>query len=128
LETKTKPSNPRIVNYSLALDWRNQTGKANNISKVKIARLFNSNDKFERFRNISRVHRLNVREFIDSVKRLLHVTTKPSRDEISLMVKISFLGVAIVGSLGFIIRVLFLFLNLLPAAQTGTTGAAGTTT
>jgi preprotein translocase subunit Sss1 len=37
------------------------------------------------------------------------------------MVKISFLGVAIVGSLGFVIRVLFLFLNLLPQAQTSTT-------
>ena len=33
------------------------------------------------------------------------------------MVKISFAGVAIVGSLGFIIRVLFLFLNLLPRVQ-----------
>jgi len=41
------------------------------------------------------------------------------------MLKISFLGVVIVGSLGFIIRVLFLFLNLLPqsAASTATTGA-----
>jgi protein translocase SEC61 complex gamma subunit len=68
---------------------------------------------------------LNVREFIDSTRRLLHVTTKPSRDEVSLMVKISFLGVVIVGSLGFIIRVLFLFFNLLPQAQTG---AAATTT
>jgi len=69
---------------------------------------------------------LNLREFIDASKRLLHVTTKPSRDEISLMVKISFLGVAIVGSLGFIIRVLFLFLNLLPQSSTTatTTGVA----
>jgi protein translocase SEC61 complex gamma subunit len=64
---------------------------------------------------------MNVREFLESTRRLLHVTTKPSRDEVSLMVKISFLGVAIVGSLGFIIRVLFLFLNLLPQAQTSTT-------
>ena len=64
---------------------------------------------------------MNMREFIDSTKRLLHVTTKPSRDEISLMVKISFLGVAIVGSLGFIIRVLFLFLNLLPQSSTTAT-------
>jgi len=40
------------------------------------------------------------------------------------MVKISFLGVAIVGSLGFIIRVLFLFFNLLPATATGTAGAS----
>lgn len=68
---------------------------------------------------------MNAREFIDSTKRLIHVTTKPSRDEISLMIKISFLGVVIAGSLGFIIRILFLFLNLLPqtAATAGTTGA-----
>jgi protein translocase SEC61 complex gamma subunit len=66
---------------------------------------------------------VNLREFVDSSKRLLLVTTKPSRDEISLMVKISFAGVAIVGALGFIIRVLFLFLNLLPQTATTTAGA-----
>jgi protein translocase SEC61 complex gamma subunit len=74
---------------------------------------------------------LNLSEFIESTKRLLHVTTKPSRDEVSLMVKISFLGVLIVGSLGFIIRVLFLFFNLLPTASSATssaTAAAGATT
>jgi preprotein translocase subunit Sss1 len=38
------------------------------------------------------------------------------------MLKISLLGIAIVGSLGFIIRVLFLFLNLLPQPSTGATG------
>lgn len=68
---------------------------------------------------------MNLREFIDSTKRLLHVTTKPSRDEVSLMVKISFLGVVIAGSLGFVIRILFLFLNLLPTPATPATGAAG---
>jgi protein translocase SEC61 complex gamma subunit len=61
---------------------------------------------------------MNTREFIDSTKRLIHVTTKPSRDEISLMVKISFLGVVIAGSLGYVIRILFLFLNLLPPTST----------
>jgi protein translocase SEC61 complex gamma subunit len=66
---------------------------------------------------------LNMSEFLDSTRRLLHVTTKPSRDELSLMVKISFAGVAIVGSLGFIIRVLFLFLNLLPQTAAATAGA-----
>jgi protein translocase SEC61 complex gamma subunit len=67
---------------------------------------------------------LNLNEFFESSKRLFHVTTKPSSDEISLMLKISFLGVVIVGSLGFIIRVLFLFLNLLPQpTTTPTTGA-----
>jgi protein translocase SEC61 complex gamma subunit len=66
---------------------------------------------------------MNLREFIDSTKRLIHVTTKPSRDEISLMVKISFLGVVIAGSLGYVIRILFLFLNLLPPSS-ATTGAS----
>jgi len=69
---------------------------------------------------------LTPREFLDSARRLLLVTTKPSRDEVSLMVKVSFLGIAIIGSLGFIIRVLFLFLNLLPQSQTATQpGAQG---
>ncbi len=67
---------------------------------------------------------MNMREFIDSTKRLIHVTTKPSRDEISLMMKISFLGVVIAGSLGFIIRILFLFLNLMPQTS-GTAAGAG---
>lgn len=66
---------------------------------------------------------MNLSEFLDSTRRLLLVTTKPSRDEISLMVKISFAGVVIVGSIGFIIRVLFLFLNLLPQSATTTAGA-----
>ena len=65
---------------------------------------------------------MNAREFIDSTKRLMHVTTKPSRDELSLMMKISFLGVVIAGSLGYIIRILFLFLNLLPSTATTTGG------
>jgi protein translocase SEC61 complex gamma subunit len=64
---------------------------------------------------------LNAREFLSSSKRLIHVTTKPSRDEVWLLVKVSFLGIVVVGSLGFVVRVLFLFLNLLP--QAATTGA-----
>jgi len=67
---------------------------------------------------------MTLHEFIESTKRLIHVTTKPSRDEISLMLKISFLGVVIAGSLGFVIRILFLFLNLLPPAAAGAAGAA----
>jgi preprotein translocase subunit Sss1 len=48
------------------------------------------------------------------VRRLLHVTTRPSWIEISLMVKICFLGIAIVGGLGYVVRMLFLFVGLLP--------------
>ena len=68
---------------------------------------------------------MTFQDFIESTKRLIHVTTKPSHDEISLMLKISFLGVVICGSLGFVIRILFLFLNLLPSsAANGAAGAA----
>jgi len=69
---------------------------------------------------------MNMGEFIDSTKRLIHVTTKPSRDELSLMMKISFLGVIIAGSLGYIIRILFLFLNLMPQTSGTAAGAGGT--
>lgn len=96
-------------------------------SKVKIAGV-SFQTTVPSANDLRRRNNLNAREFLDSTRRLLHVTTKPSRDEISLMVKISFLGVAIVGSLGFIIRVLFLFFNLLPATQTGASTATGATT
>lgn len=69
---------------------------------------------------------MNLSEFLQSSKRLFHVTTKPSSDEISLMLKICFLGIVIIGSLGFVIRVLFLFLNLLPQPTTGTTPTGAT--
>lgn len=95
------------------------------LSKVKIAG-FSFQTTVPSANHSRRKKGMNAREFLDSTRRLIHVTTKPSRDEISLMVKISFLGVAIVGSLGFVIRVLFLFFNLLPQTQTGT--ATGATT
>ena len=55
-----------------------------------------------------------ARNFLSSARRLLHVTTRPSWIEISLMVKICFLGIAIVGGLGYVVRILFLFVGLLP--------------
>jgi protein translocase SEC61 complex gamma subunit len=58
---------------------------------------------------------LAASNFLASARRLLHVTTRPSRDELSLMVKICFLGIAIVGGLGYVIRILFLFVGLLPS-------------
>jgi len=57
---------------------------------------------------------LSVSGFITSVRRLLHVTTRPTRTELWLMVKISFLGIAVVGGLGYVVRMLFLFVGLLP--------------
>jgi len=57
---------------------------------------------------------LSARNFLTSTRRLLHVTTRPTWTEISLMIKISFLGIAIVGGLGYVVRILFLFVGLLP--------------
>jgi protein translocase SEC61 complex gamma subunit len=57
---------------------------------------------------------LAARNFLTSARRLLHVTTRPTRTELSLMVKISFLGIALVGGLGYVIRMLFVFVGLLP--------------
>ena len=56
---------------------------------------------------------MGLREFIDSVKRLRHVTSKPSREELWMLIRISFLGIVIIGAIGFIIRVLFWFVGLL---------------
>jgi len=57
---------------------------------------------------------LSAGGFIASVRRLLHVTTRPTRTELWLMVKICFLGIAVVGGLGYVVRMLFLFVGLLP--------------
>ncbi|WP_455285334.1 SecE/sec61-gamma family protein translocase subunit [[Eubacterium] cellulosolvens] len=55
-----------------------------------------------------------VRNFLTSARRLLHVTTRPTRTELWLMVKVCFLGIAIVGGLGYVVRMLFMFVGLLP--------------
>jgi protein translocase SEC61 complex gamma subunit len=57
---------------------------------------------------------LAARNFLTSARRLLHVTTRPTRTELSLMVKINLLGIALVGGLGYVIRMLFVFVGLLP--------------
>lgn len=57
---------------------------------------------------------MGIRDFVESSRRLLRVTSRPDRTEIWLLVKISFLGVAIIGAVGFMIRILFLFVGLLP--------------
>ncbi len=57
---------------------------------------------------------MNFREFMESSRRLLHVTTRPSRKELVLLVRLSFLGVAVVGGMGFVIRLLFWIVGLAP--------------
>ena len=57
---------------------------------------------------------LKFGEFIASARRLLRVAAKPSREELWLLVKVSLLGVAIVGVIGYIVRVLFWIVGLGP--------------
>ncbi len=64
---------------------------------------------------------MGARTFFQSTRRLFHVAQKPARDEVFLLIKISTLGIGIIGGIGFIIRILFWVVGLyqLPASQTG---------
>jgi len=68
------------------------------------------NRKLKRHAQFSCVRRIevskamNIMAFIDSCRRLLKLATKPSRDELSLSIKLCFAGIAIIGLIGFVIR------------------------
>ena len=47
-----------------------------------------------------------VRSFISSARRLLHLATKPGRSELWLSIKICLLGTALIGIVGFIIKLI----------------------
>ncbi|HEX9197908.1 protein translocase SEC61 complex subunit gamma [Candidatus Bathyarchaeota archaeon] len=66
---------------------------------------------------------MGARTFLQSTRRLFHVAQKPNWEETALLIKISLLGVVIVGGIGFVIRILFWLVGLytLPASQGGTT-------
>ncbi len=57
---------------------------------------------------------MNLAEFLESSRRLLQATTRPRRDEIWMLFKISLLGVVVLGVIGFMVRVIFWFINLAP--------------
>lgn len=64
---------------------------------------------------------MGARTFMQSTRRLFHVAQKPPREEVFLLIKISTLGIAIIGGIGFIVRILFWVVGLyqLPPAQGG---------
>ncbi len=66
---------------------------------------------------------MGVRTFMQSTRRLFHVAQKPDREEVFLLIKISLIGVGIVGGIGFVIRILFWVVGLyqLPQGQAPTT-------
>ncbi len=72
------------------------------------------------------VSAMGLGNFLQSARRLFHVAQKPDWQETKLNIKIILLGVAIVGGIGFVLRVLFWVVGLyqLPASQ----AASGSTT
>ena len=57
---------------------------------------------------------MNLSEFLQSSKRLILVMNRPRMQEISLVLRITLLGVAVVGAIGYMVRVIFWFVNLAP--------------
>jgi len=53
---------------------------------------------------------LGFRSFLESCGRLLRLAKKPGKDELWLSIKICFIGVSLIGVIGFIIKVLSLML------------------
>jgi len=48
----------------------------------------------------------SIRSFLSSARRLLRLATKPGRSELWLSIKICFLGTALVGVIGFVIKLI----------------------
>jgi protein translocase SEC61 complex gamma subunit len=46
----------------------------------------------------------SIRSFLSAARRLLRLATKPGRSELWLSIKICFLGTALIGLIGFIIK------------------------
>ena len=54
---------------------------------------------------------MGVRSFLSQCARTLKLATKPGRSELWLSIKISLLGIGVVGLVGFVIRLLASVLN-----------------
>ncbi|MGC8982718.1 MAG: protein translocase SEC61 complex subunit gamma [Desulfurococcaceae archaeon] len=50
---------------------------------------------------------MSLRELIDMWKRILQIASKPDRSEYFTLLKVTLLGLFIIGLIAFIIRVLF---------------------
>ncbi len=61
---------------------------------------------------------MGFRELVDSWRRIILLARKPSRDEYMLSLKMSLLGLTLVGGIAFIIRIVFV-LFVFPQAISG---------
>jgi len=50
---------------------------------------------------------MNLRELVDSWRKIFQIATKPGRDEYWAILKVTLLGLVIVGAIAFAIRVVF---------------------
>jgi len=55
---------------------------------------------------------MGVRDFIESTRRVLTVSKKPDKQEYLLMLKITLLGIFVIGTLGFLIGLIFVVLGI----------------
>lgn len=52
------------------------------------------------------VYEMGLRGFLSQCARVLKLAVKPGRDELRLSIRICFLGIGIVGLIGFVIKML----------------------
>jgi protein transport protein SEC61 subunit gamma-like protein len=50
---------------------------------------------------------LNLRELIDAWRRIIQIATKPDREEYMTLLKITLIGLVLVGVIAFVIRLIF---------------------
>ncbi len=55
---------------------------------------------------------MEFKEFIKECKRVLKVTRKPNKEEFKTIVKVSGLGMILIGSIGFLLHVIKYYLGL----------------
>ena len=55
---------------------------------------------------------MSWQEFVEAAKRVFTVSKKPDAKEYSTMVKVTGLGILVIGIIGYIIGLIFLFLGL----------------
>jgi len=54
---------------------------------------------------------MGLRSFLSSTRRLLKLAKKPGRDELWISIRISVLGVVVIGVVGYIIKIISSFLQ-----------------
>jgi len=54
---------------------------------------------------------MGLRSFLNSASRILKLAKKPGREELWLSVKICFLGVLVIGVLGYVIKLISLMIQ-----------------